>query len=163
MNRAPDSMEPEEVAGPHLVDIGLDAFPPYLMNRIMGRYNAELRSEMAKLGLTTPKMRTIAVLRLHDGIPATRLAVLAVIEQSTLSRALDGMVAEGLVRREADPSDNRAARLYLTDAGRAAFDALWPRMSSETEAMFRGIPPEERAAFVRTLHRMLDNVRIHPF
>ena len=47
---------------PRLGEIGLDNFAPYLMNRIMGRYNASLRQEMAALGLTTPQMRSLAVL-----------------------------------------------------------------------------------------------------
>jgi hypothetical protein len=37
------------------------------MNRIMGRYNASLRDEMAELGLTTPKMRALAVLSVIEG------------------------------------------------------------------------------------------------
>jgi hypothetical protein len=32
---------------PRLGEIGLTNFAPYLMNRIMGRYNASLRDEMA--------------------------------------------------------------------------------------------------------------------
>ena len=70
------------------------------MNRIMGRYNASLRLEMAELGLTTPKIRTLAVLAMMDGILIGELAVYAVVEYSTLSRALDGLEMEGLARRE---------------------------------------------------------------
>ena len=33
---------------PRLGEIGLENFPPYLMNRIMGRYNAALRDESGK-------------------------------------------------------------------------------------------------------------------
>ena len=76
---------------PLLGEIGLDNFAPYLMNRIMGRYNASLRQEMSALGLTTPKMRSLAVLAIRDGLLIRELAVYAVVEQSTLSRALDGL------------------------------------------------------------------------
>ena len=31
---------------PRLGEIGLANYPPYLMNRIMGRYNAAIRAEM---------------------------------------------------------------------------------------------------------------------
>jgi hypothetical protein len=40
---------------PQLGEIGLEGFAPYLMNRIMGRYNAAMREQMADLGLTTTK------------------------------------------------------------------------------------------------------------
>ena len=50
-----------------LGEVGLTNYAPYLMNRIMGRYNASLREEMAALGLTTPKMRALAVLSVVEG------------------------------------------------------------------------------------------------
>ena len=148
---------------PRLGEIGLDNFAPYLMNRIMGRYNASLREDLASLGLTTPKMRALAVLSVIDGIRMNELAVYAVVEQSTLSRALDSLVAEGLARREADPADSRAARVFRTDAGQAAFERLWPRMARSYARMFAGIPEDERRAFVATLQKILANIRKHDF
>ena len=50
-----------------LGEIGLGNFAPYLMNRIIGRYNASLREEMADQGLSTPKMRALAVLSVIEG------------------------------------------------------------------------------------------------
>jgi DNA-binding MarR family transcriptional regulator len=144
-----------------LGEIGLQNFAPYLMNRIMGRYNASLREEMAGLGLTTPKMRALAVLSVIDGPLIRELAVYAVAEQSTLSRALDALALEGLIRREADPSDSRATRVFITESGRAAFEALWPHMAEAHARMFRGIPEDERRAFVGTLQKMLLNIRKH--
>jgi len=144
-----------------LGEMGLNNFPPYLMNRIMGRYNASLREEMAELGLTTPKARALAVLSVNDGLLIRDLAVYAVTEQSTLSRALDRLQADGFVRREVDPSDNRAVRVFITDAGRAAFENLWPHMASAYGRMFRGIADDERLAFIATLQKMLANIRKH--
>ncbi len=148
---------------PPLDEVGLDNFPPYLMNRIMGRYNASMREELAALGLSTPKMRALAVLAVVDGIQIGKLSVYAVVEQSTLSRALDALCAEGHIRREPDPQDSRATRIFLTEQGRAAFDALWPTMAESYAQMFRGIPEDERAAFTATLQKILANVRKHDF
>lgn len=148
---------------PRLGEIGLENFAPYLMNRIMGRYNASLRKEMAALGLTTPKMRSLAVLSLIDGILIRELAVYAVVEQSTLSRALDGLVQEGLIRREGDSDDNRAIRVFITEAGKLTFERLWPHMAASHADMFRGISREEQRAFVGTLQTILGNIRKHDF
>jgi len=153
-----DTAEPRSLG-----EIGLASYAPYLMNRIMGRYNASLRAEMARLGLTTPKMRTLAVLSVIDRPLIRELAVYAVVEQSTLSRALDGLASEGLVRRETDARDSRGTRVTITDEGRAAFDRLWPHMAEAHAGMFRGIPDEERHAFVATLQKLLANVRKHEF
>ncbi len=146
-----------------LNETGLEQFAPYLMNRIMGRYNASLRKEMAALGLTTPQMRALAVLSVHDGLLIRELAVFAVVEQSTLSRALDSLARDQMIRRQTDPTDSRATRIHLTTAGRAAFDRLWPHMAESHAQMFRGIPDDEQRAFVGTLQKILRNVRVHDF
>lgn len=146
-----------------LSDLGLDRFAPYLMNRIMGRYNASLHTEMARIGLTTAQMRSLAVLSDRDGLLMRELAVYAVVEQSTLSRALEKLDREGLIRRESDARDSRGVRVYLTPAGRAAFDRLWPHMAESYTAMFAGISDAERDAFVDTLQKVLANVRVHDF
>ncbi|MGV8952850.1 MAG: MarR family winged helix-turn-helix transcriptional regulator [Cypionkella sp.] len=151
----------DDEAPARLGEIGLANFAPYLMNRIMGRYNASLREEMADLGLTTPKMRALAVLSVVEGPLIRELAVLTVVEQSTLSRALDQLDADGLVRRESDSTDSRAVRVFLTDLGRTSFETLWPHMAAAQARMFRGMPQEERRAFVATLQKMLANIRKH--
>ena len=156
---ATDNSEPFQRLG----EIGLSNFAPYLMNRIMGRYNANLRQEMTGLGLTTPKMRALAVLSVIDALTISDLAVYAVVEQSTLSRSLEQLTSDGLVRRDPDPSDSRVTRIAITDAGRATFEQLWPTMARVYSQMFRGVPDHERAAFVGTLHKMLNNVRKHDF
>lgn len=153
----------DDTEGPRLGEIGLQQFAPYLMNRIMGRYNASLREDLAKLGLTTPKMRALAVLSVIDNLAISRLAVYAITEQSTLSRALDALETDGLVRRTADPEDSRATRISITEAGRAAFETLWPTMRHTYNHMFAGIDAAEHAAFVATLQKILLNVRKHEF
>ncbi|MCC0036242.1 MAG: MarR family transcriptional regulator [Hoeflea sp.] len=159
--KAPETEKAEPFQ--RLGEIGLSNFAPYLMNRIMGRYNADLRQEMTGLGLTTPKMRALAVLSVIDDLPISDLAVYAVVEQSTLSRALEQLASDGLVRRDPDPNDSRVTRIGITETGRAALDQLWPSMARVYAQMFKGIPAEERQAFVTTLQKMLKNIRKHDF
>lgn len=146
-----------------LGEMGLENFSPYLMNRIIGRYNAALQEEMATLGLTTPQMRSLAVLSVLDGILIRELAVYAVVQQSTLSRGLEALAQNGLILRQPDPEDSRATRIFLTDAGRETYERLWPQMSEAYEAMFVGIEESEKRAFVSTLQKMLKNIRKHDF
>jgi DNA-binding MarR family transcriptional regulator len=144
---------------PRLGEIGLANYPPYLMNRIMGRYNAAIRAEMGKLGLTTPKMRALAVLSVMDGQLIGQLADHAIVEQSTLSRAVDALQADGMVRRAPDAEDSRATRVFITEAGRAAFESLWPHMAESYLSMFQGNDEAERHAFVGTLQKIHANTR----
>ncbi len=146
-----------------LGEIGLQGFAPYLMNRIMGRYNAGMQDRLAALGLTTVKARVLAVLVTRDGLMVNELAVYCVAEQSTMSRTVAAMTEEGLLRRTGDAQDSRVRRIHITGAGRALFDAAWPAMFDQAERLFTGIPEDERAAFVGTLRKILGNIRVHPF
>ena len=154
-------MNDETPAVPRLGEIGLTNFAPYLMNRIMGRYNASLRDEMADLGLSTPKMRALAVLSVVEGPLIRELAIYTVVDPSTLSRSLDQLQADGLIRREVDSADSRAVRVFITETGRSTFESLWPHMAQAQARMFRGIPEAERQAFTATLQKMLTNIRKH--
>ncbi|WP_027039632.1 MarR family winged helix-turn-helix transcriptional regulator [Mesorhizobium ciceri] len=144
-----------------LGQIGLQQFAPYLMNRIMGRYNATLRDDFRKQGLTIPQVRTLAVLSVTDGITVNDLSVYTVIEQSTLSRTLDSLEGQGLVRREQGVTDSRIRHVFLTDEGRAEFARAWPAMHDAFETMFDDIDDAEYSALISTLLKMLKNIRKH--
>ena len=121
---------------PRLGEIGLANYPPYLMNRIMGRYNASLRDEMADLGLTTPKMRALAVLSrerspllpdvptaIEQGLPdfeimnfmgifvhkATPPAQIARLEAATRAAVANPAIAQRLREAGTDPVGSSAA------------------------------------------------------
>lgn len=162
MSAAEEENQPPRAAF-RLGEMGLNNFAPYLMNRIMARYNASLRDEMGALGLTTAKTRALATLSVLDGVLIGELAVYAVVEKSTLSRALDGLEEDGLVQRVADSSDQRATRVMITPAGRRAFERIWPEMAQSYHDMFEGISKQEQRAFVETLQKILRNVRHNPF
>ena len=146
-----------------LGQIGLENFPTYLMNRIMGRYNERLQGEMKRLGLSTPKMRALAVLSALEAPSIGKLAVYSVVENSTLSRALDAMEQDGQIVRKVDEKDGRTIRISLTEKGRSAFTTIWPTMHQNYEAMFDGIDDAERHAFTGTLQKILRNIRVHNY
>lgn len=160
-----DGVEPDEIEAGNLPatlgEIGLDRFAPYLMNRVMGRWNADIQKELRAFGLTTAQMRALAVLSVIPGLTIMELSVYTVTEQSTMSRTLDGLEAQGFVRRVARADDGRAREIFLTDAGAAAFARVWPLMRDAYEKMFAGVEEEEREAFLGTLRRIVRNVRRH--
>ena len=118
---------------------------------------------MATLGLTTPQMRSLAVLSTRDGILIRELAVYTVVPQSTLSRALEPLDRDGLIRRQTDETDSRATRVFITDAGHNAYKKLWPHMARSYESMFVGIDDDRKRMFLDILQLMLQNIRKHDF
>ena len=145
---------------PSFAEIGLNYFVPYLLNRIAASWNTGLVGELRKFGLTTPQMRTLAVLGISSGLTINELSALTVTEQSTMSRTLDTLEIRGFVSRRPRPSDLRVREVEITAAGREAFDAFWPVMFQHYEQMFRGIGEDEFSQFVATLQKVLRNNRL---
>ena len=143
---------------PQLAEIGLAQFAPYLLNRLAAEWNSSLSQALQDHGISTVKMRTLAVLSVSPCLTVSELSVLTVTEQSTLSRTLDAMEAQDLVRREARAADGRVREVRLTEGGRAAFAQHWPTMFGMFQTMFEGIGEDEYRSFVRTLHTMLGNI-----
>ena len=150
-------------AVPSFAEIGLEHFAPYLLNRISVRWNSDLQLRLKEHGLTTIQMRTLAVLSIMSGATVNELAVYTVTEQSTMSRALESMVCEGLVSRQQRAGDARVREVYLTKAGREAFRRFWPEMHAAFARMFAGLSEEEYETLIALLTRVLRNIRRHDF
>ena len=146
-----------------LARIGLGQFAPYLMNRIMHRYNQNVQAEIAPLGLSVPKMRALAALAAKETLTVNELAVFAVAEQSTMSRTVDQMERDGLIRRDVHPEDSRARVVTLTEAGQKAYAAVWPIMRKAEAALLDGLEPGETEVLREILNRVLRNVRVNDF
>ena len=141
----------------------LEEFTPYLMNRIMARYNKGVEAALKEVGVSVAQMRALVVLAESGPCTINELSVLTVIKQSTLSRTLDTMENAGLLTREARDGDSRVRLITLTDAGRTAFEAAWPAMLGMRDTMLSSLDPEERATLNRMLLRVFYDIRHHDF
>jgi len=77
------------------------------------------------------------------------------LSQPTLSRLVDRLVERGLVQRVPDPSDARAVRLSLTEAGREAqrrIGRAHARDVAEAMSVLSDDELAQLARLVRTLH-----------
>lgn len=124
----------------------------------MSRFRPVLREH----GLTEQQWRVIRVLAEHDGIDASEVAARSFLLAPSLTRILQFLEKEGLVRRRLDSNDQRRSVLTLTRKGRKIFGSVGPdseRQYAEIEAAF-GQERLERlyellAAFYTTLDRDL--------
>jgi len=146
---------------PSLGEIGLNQFAPYLMNRVMARWNANMSDALKAHDMTTTKMRALAILSISSPLTINELSVYAVTEQSTMSRTLDSLEEQGYIRRTPRAEDMRIRDVTITEEGRTAFGRFWPTMYDSLVRMFDGIDEEEYRAFTGTLHKILLNIRKH--
>lgn len=131
---------------------------PYLMNRVVHRMNDELHARLREQRLSFQHWRVLALLA--DAGPSTiaELAEYAVIPHSTLSRVLDRMQDNGLLKRTGSREDRRVARIVLTPAGRRRYLGALEATRAVNEHAFAGIGRAEMATLGRLLGRVSLNL-----
>jgi DNA-binding MarR family transcriptional regulator len=77
--------------------------------------------ERADTGVTLPQYQLLALVGLR-GERSARLAERLAVRKPTVTATADGLVAAGLLERQAEDGDRRVVRLRLTEAGLAAAD-----------------------------------------
>lgn len=83
------------------------------------------------------------------------LAGLVLLSPAAVTRLADGLVADQLARREDDPTDRRAVRIALTDAGRAELARGETIVTEALDEILDPLTPDERLR----LELSLDDLR----
>jgi DNA-binding MarR family transcriptional regulator len=88
----------------------------------------------------------------------TELAERVLLSRSGLTRLVDRLEREGLVQRQACPSDARGTHAVLTDAGRERLRQAWPTHLAGVVDRFVGrLDGDELATLGALLGRLLDD------
>jgi MarR family transcriptional regulator, transcriptional regulator for hemolysin len=79
---------------------------------------------MAEVGGSTPMWQVLLLVRSRRWETQSRLAEAMGVTTATLTHHLNGLEADGLVRRWREPDNRRAQHVELTAAGEAMFERL---------------------------------------
>ena len=96
----------------------------HLFGRAMTRSDPGHLEAWVELGLTLTQLRVLFQLRAEDGASAGALAERLKVTPSTLTRIVDRLVRQGLVRRESDHGDRRLVRHHLSARGARVVEEL---------------------------------------
>jgi DNA-binding MarR family transcriptional regulator len=77
-----------------------------------------------RYGLTVITWRVMAVIGRYEPLSAKEVAAHTSTDAFFVSRAIEQLVGQNFVRREADPHDRRRACLRLTESGKEAHRAI---------------------------------------
>ncbi len=109
------------MAGP---DRFLNDYLLYLLARASHAASAEFHARLKARGVKVPVWRVVATLH---GVPRGEmvgtLAAACLMPQPTMTRLLDRMESQGLIRRQ---REGRHMRILLTEAGQALAETLIP-------------------------------------
>jgi len=131
-----------------------DTYLSYLLSRAAHQISTDFHQVVTEAGLRVPVWRVLACLWDRDGMGVTELADRTIFEQSRLTKMLDGMEADGLVRRETEPADRRRVRVRISAKGRALVTPLIERARQHEAEVLADYAPEEIAALQSALRKL---------
>lgn len=123
----------------------------HLFGRTVTRFDPGRLEAWVELGLTMTQLRVLFLLRADDGASAGTLAEGLKVTPSTLTRIVDRLVRQGLVRRETDGDDRRLVRHYLTPSGVRTVEELARRGRARMNEVLDRLSPEQLERVVLAL------------
>jgi DNA-binding MarR family transcriptional regulator len=107
----------------------------------VGKFTADMYR--TKYQLSQSAWRSLAVIARFEPLSAKELAGRTSSDAFRVARALEALTTQGLIERDADPSDRRKARLRLTRKGWSIYRDI-ERMSHRLERHLRdALQPED--------------------
>jgi DNA-binding MarR family transcriptional regulator len=123
-----------------------------LLQRLTRRLRRTQAEWLAPLGLTPAQERALRIITRSEEPPRmTELADHLGIVPRSVTTVVDALEQAGLVRREIDPHNRRAIRLYLTDRGTAVREDMREARRRAAEDLFAPLSGNDRKALAELL------------
>lgn len=132
-------------------------YPLFDMARIVAMVHAHI-VDRTPGDLNPSKWRVIAHLGEQDVLTINELAALAVLERSALSRVVESLDHDGIVRRRRNSLDSRAVDVSLTPSGRHLYAQCTVIAKSEIERALAVLNTAERQKLTEYLARVRENM-----
>jgi DNA-binding MarR family transcriptional regulator len=148
---------PAARAGTRNADAGSDGAAVRSWLSVVNAYHlcdTLMARRLGELGVRTPEHEILANLRREPGITQQVLASRCFSAKSHISALLTLLEGRGWVRRETDPSDARAKRLFLAPQG----ERIAARTAAVQAAVVAAMVDDETAATLREVTEAMQRV-----
>ena len=108
--------------------------------------------------VTGTSCQVLAPLFDEDGLPISEVAARAGLAKSSMTTIVRGLVQDGFVRLDRDPSDHRVKRLYLTPRARELERVLTDRETRLRHRVTASLGIQGQRQLLVTLQRLLDTL-----
>jgi DNA-binding MarR family transcriptional regulator len=137
----------------------VDDYLPALLARASYLISGEFHRIAKDRGFTVSEWRVLATLAGNEPMSISRLAMLTVSKQPTVTRVVDRMELRGQVKRIAHDSDRRVTLIEITPAGSREVAALIKLAREHERRVLDPFGLQRGAELKATLKRM---IALHP-
>jgi MarR family transcriptional regulator, organic hydroperoxide resistance regulator len=149
-------------ADPAFADFALANSPLYLVVRTAGQYELAMEKALREIGMDVPSWRALMIAHEHSPSSVSEIAERSVAKLSTMTRVVQRLEKEGLVRLAQRESDARVTEVYITPAGERAATAVRKVASRIFAKALRGYSPAEIKCLLQMLRRIYENLAGQP-
>jgi DNA-binding MarR family transcriptional regulator len=121
------------------------------------RLTRRLGAILARHGCTVERWRALNLLSHGSSHRMSELAEFTQLPPASLTRLVDGLVADNLVHRKPDPRDRRGVLVHITERGQALNAELSERIAAER--LLGDIDQREAAALLHQLASLIAALR----
>jgi DNA-binding MarR family transcriptional regulator len=134
--------------------------PGFMIYQTGVRLKAGLRRAFQKGGLdvTPEQWSVLGTLWNEEGIHQSLLAERTDKDRHNITRILDLLAKQGLIRRKADQHDKRRQLVYLTDAGKSLELQLAPIATEFLKKAFQALTEQEITKLMHILRQIKSNL-----
>lgn len=134
----------------------VDDYLLYLMARASHAISSEFHAKLRRAGVPVPVWRVLATLSGSPPETVTGLAEACLLQQPTMTKLLDRMVRDGLVRRLPDARDRRVVRIEATPKGEALVKDLLVAAREHERQVLERFPAIEAHGLKQLLRAMME-------
>lgn len=134
---------------------GLEDHLGYWLRKLSNRVSLSFAERVERHGVSVANWVVLRVLFDHEALPLKEIVERVGVDQGSLSRMVDRLLARGLVERAENPEDRRAVRISLTPEGRRLVPKLAREADENDRAFFAVLPERKRAELLAAIKALL--------
>jgi DNA-binding MarR family transcriptional regulator len=114
--------------------------------------------QMSCCGITMAQCHALVEIGRAENISLNELAELLNLESSSMSRTVNNLVNNDLVKRDIDPQDRRYVTITLTESGCTLFKDIEERMNLYFTKVYERLPVNKRDQVLDSLQILLSAI-----
>jgi DNA-binding MarR family transcriptional regulator len=130
-----------------------------LMAEFGKAYTRRIFSEVGRAGTTPARARLLMALQCPTGAQMSEVGARLGVTPRNVTKLVDGLEEEGLLKREPHPHDRRVTLLRLTDKGRQVSHQSMGANWATAAQLYERLSAAERRDLARILRKLLDGLR----
>lgn len=128
-----------------------------LLGVVLQHYYISLNERLHPLGISAAQVPVMLRLAVYQNVTQEALARHFHVDKAAIARAARRLEESGFIRREVDPADRRAVRLFLTTRGEEVIPELARYGREWEDAVTAGLDSSEQAQLRSLLTRMVSS------